>query len=318
LPFQGFGKLFQVRPGGNDETATNVTVMRSSAVSDGFFGTLGIAQTRGRDFTKEECSSGAAHPVVIINEGEARTLFGNVSPLGRHIRQYDLGESSEGGGVEAEVVGVVKDTHFIFSEDAGPLWLYRPMAASAPRDRISTYILLMVERGTEMGKVLQTAREAETRLDPEIPLLPGRPVRDIVDNGVGVWVLRLSGMMIGVSGAVALILGVVGVYSVRAYTVACGARELAIRMALGAPPSHIFRLVMVQGLLQTAVAIAAGSIIALSSGNIVSRLAYHMSPVDPATLLGAIGFVWVATLVACGIPALRAAFAVKKASLSGD
>jgi putative ABC transport system permease protein len=318
LPFQGFGKLFQVRAGGNDETASSVTVMRSSAVSDGFFGTLGIALTRGRDFTKEECSSGAAHPVVILNEGAARELFGNVSPLGRHIRQYDLGDSSEGAGAEAEVVGVVRNTHFFSSEDTGPLWLYRPMAASATRDRISTYILLLVERGYEMGKVLKTESEVETRLDPEIPLLPGRPVRNIVDNGVGVWVLRLSGMMIGVCGAVALVLGVVGVYGVKAYTVSSGARELAIRMALGAPPSHIFRLVMVQGILQTAVAIAAGSIIALCFGNIVSRVAYHMSPFDPATLLGAIGFVWVATLVACGIPALRAAAAVKKVSLSGD
>jgi putative ABC transport system permease protein len=103
-----------------------------------------------------------------------------------------------------------------------------------------------------------------------------------------------------------LLLAIVGVYGVKAYAVARRGREIGIRMALGAMPADVFRLVMLQGALQTAVAVAAGTALALLVGKALSSMLFNVSPADPLVMGAAVLVLAGAALLACYLPALRA------------
>ena len=112
--------------------------------------------------------------------------------------------------------------------------------------------------------------------------------------------------MFGVFGGIALLLAIVGVYGVKAYAVACRTREIGIRMALGARRRDVFALIMRQGALQTALAIAVGLLISLGAGRVLSQILYEVSPSDPFALFTSSVLLAAAALLACFLPAQRA------------
>jgi putative ABC transport system permease protein len=116
----------------------------------------------------------------------------------------------------------------------------------------------------------------------------------------------LGATLFGAFGAIALILAVVGVYGVKAYAVACRTREIGIRMALGAHRRDVFALIMRQGVLQTALAVAAGLLLSLAAGQVLAKILYDVSPSDPLALVTATLLLASAALLACFFPANRA------------
>ena len=112
--------------------------------------------------------------------------------------------------------------------------------------------------------------------------------------------------MFGTFGGIALLLAVVGVYGVKAYTVARRTREIGIRMALGAMPRDVFALVMTQGARQTAVAVATGTVLSLLVGKALSGMLFNVSPTDPLVLGSAMAILAASALLACYLPARRA------------
>jgi ABC-type antimicrobial peptide transport system permease subunit len=144
------------------------------------------------------------------------------------------------------------------------------------------------------------------RLDPDLPLLRLMPFADVINGNLGLWVVKLGAVTFGAFGGIALLLAVVGVYGVKAYTVARRSREIGIRMALGAMPADVFRLVMNQGVRQTAVAVGGGAVLALLIGKALSSMLFNVSPADPLVLGVAVIVLVAATLLACYVPARRA------------
>jgi putative ABC transport system permease protein len=114
--------------------------------------------------------------------------------------------------------------------------------------------------------------------------------------------------MFGAFGCIALLLAVVGVYGVKAYAVACRTREIGIRMALGAHRGDVFALIMRQGAMQTALAIAVGLLLSLGIGRVLSQILYGVSPSDPFALIISSLMLAVAALLACFLPARRATY----------
>src|SRR4029078_6216042 len=116
--------------------------------------------------------------------------------------------------------------------------------------------------------MIPTLRSTLRDIDPDLPLLTIAPWVDLMERSVGLWIVKLGATLFGAFGAIALLLAVVGVYGVKAYAVACRTREICIRVALGAHRRYVFALIMRQGAMQTAIAVAAGLLLSLAAGRV--------------------------------------------------
>jgi putative ABC transport system permease protein len=153
-----------------------------------------------------------------------------------------------------------------------------------------------------MPALRQTLRE----LDPDLPLLQVTPYVDLMEKSPNLWIVKLGATLFGAFGAIALMLAAVGVYGVKAYAVACRTREIGIRMALGAHRRDVFALIMRQAVMQTALAVGIGLILALGAGRVLAGILYQVSPTDPLALVSASLMLATAALLACFLPARRA------------
>jgi putative ABC transport system permease protein len=274
-----------------------------TAVSPDYFNALGVRLLRGRTFTTVESENQDAPAVAIIDERMAASLFPKENAIGRRIRYTD--PPSDGSPAEMEVVGVV--TSFrqqVGTTDPTPR-LFVPAARGLFR-QIFVHVRLATDSPLAVAATIGTLRDALRTLDPTLPVLRIVPFTSVIDGDFGLWALKLGAMMFGAFGAIALLLAVVGVYGVKAYAVARRSREIGIRMALGAMPADVFRLVMTQGALQTAVAISGGTVLALLVGRALSSLLFNVSPADPLVLATAAVVLAAAALLACYVPARRA------------
>src|SRR5205809_8126850 len=154
--------------------------------------------------------------------------------------------------------------------------------------------------------MMSTLRQSLRETDPNLPLLQMTPYVDLMEKSPNLWIVKLGAIMFGAFGCIAHSLAVVGVYGVKAYAVACRTREIGIRMALGAHRKDVFALIMRQGALQTALAIAVGLLLSLAVGRVLSQILYGVSPNDPFALITAGLMLTVAALLACFLPARRA------------
>jgi ABC-type antimicrobial peptide transport system permease subunit len=155
--------------------------------------------------------------------------------------------------------------------------------------------------------LIPTLRQTLRNIDSDLPILSIAPFSDLLEKNFGLWVVRLGAELFGVFGAIALLLAVVGVYGVKAYAVACRTREIGIRMALGAHRRDVFALIMRQGAMQTVLAVVVGLLLALAAGRILAQILYQVSPSDPVALLASSVILASAALLACFLPARRAA-----------
>jgi putative ABC transport system permease protein len=128
----------------------------------------------------------------------------------------------------------------------------------------------------------------------------------LVDQDSSVWLARVGAIIFGLFGAIALSLALLGVYAVKAYTVAQRTREIGIRMAIGAQRHDVLALILKQGAWQILFAVAAGALLALAAGKVLAKLLYQVSPADPLALGGSAAVLAVAALLACYLPARRA------------
>ena len=274
-----------------------------TAITPQYFGALGVRLLQGRTFTDVECENRDAPPVAIIDQRMAESLFPKQNAVGRRIRYTE--PPNDGAPAELEVVGVVASfRHEVGSEALTPR-IFVPLAQTSPHD-IYIHVRFASESAQAVAAGLGTVRDALRSVDPTLPLLRVVPFARIVEGSMGLWVIKLGSVMFGAFGLIALILAVVGVYGVKAYAVARRTREIGIRMALGAMPGDVFALVMRQGVLQTAVATAAGIGLALLVGRALSSMLFNVSPADPLVLVVAVAVLAGATLLACYLPARRA------------
>jgi predicted permease len=274
-----------------------------TAITPDFFEAIGVRMLRGRTFTATEAERRDAPPVVIIDERMAKSLFPKDDALGRRIRYTT--PPTDGSPAEMEVVGVVSSHRHHPGRGEADCRIYVPLALGYSPDVFLT-VRLAASDPRVVAAGLGPLRRELRAFDPDLPVLRLVPFADLVDGNLNLWVVKLGALLFGTFGSIALLLAIVGVYGVKAYAVARRTREIGIRMALGAMPADVLRLVMRQAVLQTAVAITTGLVLALLVGRVLASALFNVSPADPLVLVTSTAILTAATLLACWLPARRA------------
>ena len=273
---------------------TNPTGEAYRVVTPGYFETMGIPLRRGRVI---ETTDTRDAPVVVVNEALVRKYYPGENPLGKPIY---LGAPDNHLFREAPIVGVVSDTR-----DAGlgsdPLpTIYIPLAVM-PGWPAFSYVLRTQQ---EPSAVIAAARRAIRELDPTLPVRDVATMAEVLSTAVAP--ARWSTMLLGVFAGVALVIAVLGVFGVLSFIVTQRTRELGIRIALGAAPSQVRRLVVTRGIVLVAIGVVAGIVGAAALTRFMGALLFGVTPTDPATF-GTVAAILVgAALLASYLPARRA------------
>jgi putative ABC transport system permease protein len=265
------------------------------AVSPNYFRMMGIPLLSGRTFGERDNSSAA--PVIMINEVFARRYFEGVNPIGRRI----VAKLSSPGAVEGprEIVGVVAGLRHV-----GPLADPEPEIYTPYQQDAWNIVSLVVRTEAKPEQMAPAVQSAVWELDRNASITLVRTMDQIL------WDLtarpRFNLLLFGVFGLVALALAAVGVYGVMSYTVAQTTREIGVRLALGAQPGDVQRLVIGRGMALTALGVLPGLAAALGLSRLLRSWLIGVSATDPATFLITTVLLAVAALTACWIPARRA------------
>jgi predicted permease len=258
----------------------------------GYFSTLGVPIRAGRIFQAQE-----PQPVAVISAGLAQRLWpgkSTASVVGRHVRAGDLDSPL------LTVVGVVADVRSGALDREPMPAIYRPQRNSGFSR------LTVVARTVGDPAALPAAVRAEIgRLDRNLPVGAMRTLDDVVLASVGT--RRFQAMLVTLFAMLALALAVVGVYGVTSYAVTRQAREIGVRIALGARPTRVVTSVLSRGLRPVAIGLVAGLALAASGGRVIGTFLYGVGPTDPAAFAIATGVLLVAAAIACYLPARRAA-----------
>lgn len=268
-------------------------------VSDDYFTSLGIPLLQGRDFLRSDVENPHAERAVVLDELAAKRLWPNGSAIGQHIRmELSDGSAKKAGALVVGVVGTVQEN--VFGDGLQP-HVYIPFGQEYQSD-----LTLHVKTTTEDPNLLETIRRAVLTVDNRVPILTLRTLRAHMENSADLWIVRTAARMFSLFGAAALVLAMVGLYGLRAYTVARRTREIGIRLALGAKPSDARRMILREGLMVTAIGVAGGLALSLLAGKALASLLYKVSGIDPLVFLTATGVLTAVSLLACYIPARRA------------
>jgi putative ABC transport system permease protein len=290
----------------NDPKAADVGASALyTAITPGYFESIGVKLLRGRDFTQAECESKETRRIAIIDEEMAKKLFPNQDAIGQHVR-YTI-PPADGSPNDMEIVGIVNTHRHDVQNDTTLARLFVPFAHGYSGN-IFLHLRLNTQDRRAVAGMISTVRQSLRQIDPDLPILSIAPYVDLVDRCVGLWVVKLGATLFGAFGAIALLLAVVGVYGVKAYAVACRTREIGIRMALGAHRKDVFALIMRQGAMQTALAVFVGLLLSLAAGRVLARILYQVSPTDLFALITSSLLLAAAALLACFLPARRATY----------
>jgi len=267
-------------------------------VSSGYFRAMDIQLREGRYLTDSdaETSAGAA----VINEACARRWFQKEDPVGREL-------SALGGRLQFAIVGVVADVrHWGLETDPQPM-IYVPYV-QVPRQTMAILIrpmTLVVRASSRMAPLAALIRDAVKGADRDQPISNLRPMTEVLARSLAQRRLLLT-IMIDFALA-AFFLAIVGIYSVVTYSVAQRTSEIGIRMALGAQPAGVVRMILLQSMIPTAMGLMAGLGASLTCARVIEGQLYGVRPTDAATLIGIMALLASGTLFASYRPAARAA-----------
>ena len=275
---------YQPRPNEDTEINTNVVGLN-------FFGTMGIPVVAGRDFDARDTEK--SQPVVVVNEEFARRYYGGRGAVGRRLR-------TDSEGPYSEIVGVARDAKYRSLRESPLPFIYIPLGQEYQRG-----MTLLVRTEGDPLSVAPGVRAVMQQLDRNLPLYNVKTMQSHVRAALAVD--RMIAVLLGVFGGAALLLAAIGVYGVMSYTVAQRTHEIGVRMALGAQPRDVLRLVVGQGMALIIVGGAIGLVLALALSRAVSGLLFNLSATDPLTFAGVTLLLGLAALAACYLPARRAA-----------
>src|SRR5712691_1642194 len=295
-----------------------------NSVGANYFSTVGLPVLRGRAFTESETTQ-PGPKVAIIDQVLAKKLWPDGDALGQRV-QY-TGESTpsgqRGGGAASgtnaqlskeekqdetiEIVGIVPVTrHDLFANEEPDGSIYLPFARGFQSD-VSFFVRF---RSLAPGSEASTAdllRRTVRDVDSAIPIISLQTFAQYLDSNLDLWLVRAGAGLFSIFGGLALGLAVVGLYGVKAYSVARRTREIGIRMALGAGPAAVLRLIMGESAIMLLSGIALGFVLAAATGKILSGILYEVGALDPIAFTAAPLLLAIAALVATWLPARRAA-----------
>ena len=257
-------------------------------VGPGYFAAVGTPLRRGRPIAAGD----RGRRVAVVSERAARTLWPGESAVGKRV--------VAGNDGPAEVVGVAADVRTSTLEEAGSLVVYLPAWEYPPAQGT-----LVVRTRGDPAAAATAVRAALRRVDASVPVPRVRTMAEVVSAAVAA--RRFQVGLLALFAVMALVTASVGIYGVISQSVASRTGELGVRMALGARPADVQRLVLREGLGPAALGLAAGAVASLAAGRGIERLLFEVRPGDPLTLAAVAAVLAAVALVACAIPARRAA-----------
>jgi len=318
LPLTGRGTLgYDMQLQAGDDEGRPAVPATGNLASGDYFHALGIPLRSGRSFQSGDLRGS---PATVISERLAMNIFGTTDVVGRSI--VSLPSRADAPSRAFRIVGVVGDVDRERIEDGYASMVYFPLLRDGdglPAD--STPVpyraqeLQYVIRGTQLPDGVEI-RRIVTALDRRVPAANIRTLGSVVDDATAH--VRLTMLLVAVAGAAALLLGVIGVYSVVSYTVAGRMREFGIRQALGAAPNSVGAMVLGHGLRLVTIGIFAGLIAALVLTRFLRTLLYEVAPTSVTEFAGATLLLLAVTLGATLLPARRAAGTQPAAVLRGE
>jgi putative ABC transport system permease protein len=263
---------------------------QQGVIGGDYFRVMGIPLKAGRTFDERDAAPGAAS--VIISESLARTLWGDADPLGRQL--------IDGETHGARVVGVVGNVRHFGLDTQTVRTLYRPMA-----QRVAWGGTLVVLTDQDASSLIPAIRERVRAVDRSVVFQRARTMEELLRSGTAA--PRFLAVLLGSFGGVALVLASLGIYGVLAYSVSQRTREIGVRIALGAAPSSVLRMVVRNGMVLAGIGIGIGLAGALGLSQFLQKQLYEVRPTDPSIYAGVALLLSGVALLACYLPARRAA-----------
>jgi predicted permease len=257
-------------------------------IGPGFLATMGIPLVSGREFTRADNET--APPVAIVDETMAAQFWRGLDPVGRRVQVK---------GTWMQIVGVARTAKYLNLLETPKPFFYVPL-----RQNFSASAGLQIRTPQSTAAFAPALVREIHALDANIA--PGELITMQEQVKRTTASQRVAFTILVVFGGLALMLAAIGLYGVMASTVSQSTRELALRMALGAGPSDLLKLVLSKGLLLTAGGVTLGVVAALEATRLMGYLLYKVSPRDPLAFAWAVAVIAIASLTACFVPAWRA------------
>jgi len=262
-------------------------------ITPGYLRVMRIPLKQGRDITVADNAN--ARPVILVSESFARRFWPNENPIGKHVKLTFLpGEASE-------VVGVVGDVRLNGLSVTEPVQSVYHVMAQNPQ---TTFMRLAVRTGLPPTSLISAVTDAVHRVDTDEPVVGVQTMETIVDKSIAQ--NRLNMILLSAFAGLALLLASIGIYGVQAYAVRQRTREVVIRVAMGAQPVEVFRLIIAQGLRLSTTGIVIGLAASFGLTRLMASQLYGLSATDPWTFIGVSIVLLTVALAACFIPARRA------------
>jgi predicted permease len=325
------GKAIQragMHVGKDDKPATAAEGLAYSAkfnsVGADYFAAMGIPILRGRNFTLAETTRADSAPVAIVDEALAQKLWPDGDALGQRIQYAADGtpratrdDGGGGTGIQSsgkgnikpeepiEVVGIAANVRGDIFEKKPRGAVYLPFARAFQNNAFFFIQFTSLNKTTVAGQA-DAVRRAVRETDPTLPVLALKTFPQHLDANMQIFVIRMGAILFSVFGALALALAIVGVYGVKAYSVARRTREIGIRMALGAEPQGVQWMIIREGAVMLAGGVVIGLLLAVATGKLLSGMLYQVGALDPVAFSAAPILLGAATLIATWLPARRA------------
>jgi len=293
LPFQGNGNTTWVRVLGRPWHGEHDEVPERDAGAR-YFTTLGAKLVRGRYFNEDEDASKPR--VAIVNQAFVRQYFPGEDPIGRQLSYISTPP------VPIEIVGIVEDIREGPLDEAIPPVLYRPFNQSP-----DNYLGVVVRTSRSENSLIPALAGMVRQIDPDLVPVKGASMSDGINNSQSAWLHRSSAWLVGGFAALALLLGVIGLYGVIAYSVSQRSREIGIRMALGARPGSVYQLILGEAGWLVTLGILAGLVCSLLAATLMRGLLFGVRSWDVPTITGVAAVLGVTAILASFFPARRAA-----------
>jgi predicted permease len=266
-----------------------------NGLSENFFGAMEVPILVGRSF--DEHDQGTAPRVAIVNQRFARQLFGDENPIGRRL---DLGATPTAGASQVAIIGIVSDIKYTGLREAVPPTVYLP--ATQMVEGTANYYVRAAADPTAIGAAI---RAAVRQIDPTLPVIDLRTEEEQVGRLTAQESLfaRLSGFF----GVVTLILACVGLYGLMSYLVLRRTGEIGLRMALGARPARVLRMILSESFALVGLGLMLGAAVAFAASRFIDSILFGLSTADPLTYGSVASVVIAVALPASLLPAIRAA-----------
>jgi predicted permease len=308
LPFGDHSFSEDVQRGGprlkkeDPDAAGKLLRAQSYTVTSDYFKTLGLKLVQGREFTAAEEATVAGTTPVIVDVTLAERLFARENPVGQ-LLQYGA-DSGTADSKPMVIVGLAPAVRHGLFTDTPEAHIYVP-AGAADTTRMFIYARAAAPRTGDA--IARSVRDQLRAADSTLPVTFVKSFRAHHEGSPKVWVLRAAATMFLTLGLAGTFVAVIGLYGVRSYLISHRTREFGVRMAIGASPADVLRLVLRESLAITTVGLTIGLGLAILLGWGLRSAIYQISPFDPVALGTATGILAIASLAASFIPARRAA-----------